>query len=270
MLLPLFSKASTVTHHHWCHPACPTLWCKTSWFSPSKLGATWPPWISVKWRQTAKGRRMEATSGCLLIAFFTMMVTRLTGRAAPWPTPFFPAVGKWPETHTSMMKRSGAMEARISSRLLEWKCDRWRVSPSPSIFCFCTYSLVRSSDVLSGLLRWQQQHRPVHSCRARVWPCVRTVPFFLGPVHHEAVLPGRCGGRFQLQARSGRQAGHPAAVWWVMSCNGLILRLTSNCGHLVWCFYLKNGHSCCCLKIPIVLVLAVHLRHHIRVISTSK
>lgn len=87
-----------------------------------------------------------------------MMGTLLTGRVAPWPTPSSPAGGKWLETHTLMMKRSGAMEVGISSSLFKWKCDGWgeisenEVHPS---FVFCTFpgviqscfsSLVSSGD----------------------------------------------------------------------------------------------------------------------------
>lgn len=98
---------------------------------------------------------------------------------------------------------------------------------SPSVFCFYTSSLVWPGSVLlSGVIRWQQQHRPVRSCCARVWPRIRTVPFLLWSIHHEAVLPGWRGGHCQLPTRGGRQTGHPAALWWVMSCTGLSLRLT--------------------------------------------
>lgn len=212
MWLPFFAKVSTVTHRHRSHPACPTFWWMTSWGLPSKLGATSPPWISVTWRQTAEGRRLEGTSGCLLTACSMMTGTLLTDWAAPWPTPSSPAVRRWLETHTLMIKRSGAMEVCTNGEGL-----------SSSVFCFYTSSLV-CSVLLSGVHRWQQQHRPVHSSRARVWPRIRTVPFLLWSIHHEAVLPGWCGGHCQLPARGGRQTGHPAALWWV--CAGLSLRLT--------------------------------------------
>lgn len=123
MLHSLFSPVSTATHHLRCHPACTTAWWTESWAMPSKLGATQLPWISVECWQTTKGRQLEGISGCPLTACFTMTGTLLMGRVAPWPTPSSPAGGKWLETHTLMIKRSGAMKVGISSSLFKWKWE---------------------------------------------------------------------------------------------------------------------------------------------------
>lgn len=111
---------STATHRPPSHPEWHQVWWTTSWLTPSKLGATQPPWTSVGCRLTAGGRRLEGTSECLLTAFFTKTGTLLTGRVAPLPTPFSPAGMKWRVTHTLMMMRSGAMEV-----FTDWSDDGW-------------------------------------------------------------------------------------------------------------------------------------------------
>lgn len=89
----------------------------------------------------------------------------------------------------------------------------------------------------SHLLRWQQQHRLVHSCSPRVWPCVRPIPLLLWSVHHETILPGCCGRHHQLPAGPGWQAGHPAALWSVTSWTNYILWYILN-WWLWYCFIL--------------------------------
>lgn len=69
-----------------------------------------------------------------------------------------------------------------------------------------------SNTLASHFLRWHQHHGFVHSCRARVWPRTRPVPFLHWSVHHEAVLPGSCRRNKWFHAGTGWQAGHPAAV----------------------------------------------------------
>lgn len=186
MLLSRFPTVSTATHHPRCHPRCPTVWWTAYWAMPSKLGAPWPPWTSIACRQTTK-----EISECLLTACSTMTGTPLMARVAPWPTPSSLAERKWLETHTLTIKRSGAMEVGISSSLFKGKCDGGG-GINKNKFCFLHVPWGDPVVVFfpSGVLRWQQQHRLVHSCRARVWSCVRTVPFLLWPVHHEAVLRG--------------------------------------------------------------------------------
>ena len=98
------SEASTATHHPPSRPACQTRWWTISCIMPSKLGATWPPWPSIKWQEKA------GTSKSLLTACSIMTGTLLMGRAAPWPMLSSPAWIKWRATHTLMIMRSGVTE----------------------------------------------------------------------------------------------------------------------------------------------------------------
>lgn len=96
--------------------------------------------------------------------------------------------------------------------------DRPQTPPWSVTLKFQWYCVWPGNTFASHFHRWQQQHRLVHSGGARVWPRARPVAFVLRSVHHEAILPGLCGGRFHVQTGLGWQAGYPAAVRSVSIC----------------------------------------------------